>query len=46
MNEIIQNILAFTTGIAAVVFLMRKFFWKPKKTSSKTSCGTEDCGCH
>tara|TARA_B100000378_G_C17870168_1_gene351776 strand:- start:437 stop:574 length:138 start_codon:yes stop_codon:yes gene_type:complete len=45
MNTIIQNSLVFTALLIAVGFLVRKFIWKPKKTSSK-SCGTDDCGCH
>ncbi|MDG4715088.1 FeoB-associated Cys-rich membrane protein [Winogradskyella sp. YYF002] len=44
MNVIIQNILAFSTLILALGFLVRKFIWTPKKASSK-SCGSDACGC-
>jgi len=44
MNTIIQNILVFTAVILAVVFLVKKFFFKTPKT--KKACGTDDCGCH
>lgn len=45
MNTFIQNILVFTALAIAVVFLVRKFLWKSKK--SKKSCGGNDnCGCH
>ncbi|WP_323787332.1 FeoB-associated Cys-rich membrane protein [Psychroserpens sp.] len=45
MNTIIQNILVFTTLGLALLFLVRKFIWKPKKALSK-ACGTDDgCGC-
>jgi hypothetical protein len=37
----LQEILAFTALAVAVVFLVRKFFWKKKK---KGGCDT-DCGC-
>jgi len=46
MNTIIQNILVFSTLGLALVFLVRKFVWKPKKVSGK-SCGSDEgCGCH
>ncbi|WP_082048606.1 FeoB-associated Cys-rich membrane protein [Neotamlana nanhaiensis] len=44
MNSIIQNMLVTITVAFAVVFLVRKFFWKPKKKDSK-SCGNQNCGC-
>ncbi|NRB82995.1 MAG: FeoB-associated Cys-rich membrane protein [Winogradskyella sp.] len=45
MNTIIQNILVFSTLALAVIFLVRKFIWKPKKATK--SCGAnDDCGCH
>ncbi|WP_372755918.1 FeoB-associated Cys-rich membrane protein [Mariniflexile sp.] len=45
MNTIIQNILVIAAIILAVLFLVRKFFWK--KPNSKKSCGGDDgCGCH
>jgi len=45
MNPFIQNVLAITALIIALVFLIAKFFWK--KSSSKKSCGGDDgCGCH
>jgi len=40
----IQDILAFSTLILALVFLVRTFIWKPKKSKSK-SCGKDGCGC-
>jgi hypothetical protein len=43
MNTIIQNIFVFTAVLAAVSFLIKKFFWKKK---AKKACGTDDCGCH
>jgi len=46
MNTIIQNILVFTALGAAVMFLVRKFFWKKRVKANNTSCGTDDCGCH
>ena len=46
MNTIIQNILVFSALAIALLFLVRKFIWKPKKKSSK-ACGNDDgCGCH
>ena len=45
MNTIIQNILVFTAIGLALIFLVKKFFWK--KASTKKSCGSDDgCGCH
>ncbi|MBJ6368242.1 FeoB-associated Cys-rich membrane protein [Snuella sedimenti] len=45
MNTIIQNILVFTALTLAIVFLVKKFFWK--KPAPKKSCGGNDgCGCH
>ncbi|MBF8148906.1 FeoB-associated Cys-rich membrane protein [Winogradskyella sp. F6397] len=46
MNTIIQNILVFTALALAVLFLIRKFFWSPKKKSSKACGGDDGCGCH
>ena len=44
MNVIIQNILVFTALALALVFIVRKYIWKPKTTKA---CGTDDnCGCH
>jgi hypothetical protein len=45
MNTIIQNILVFSALALALVFLVRKFIWTPKKSNSK-ACGEDDCGCH
>jgi plastocyanin domain-containing protein len=42
MNSIIQNILAFTLVGIAVVFLIKKFFWK--KPKPKKACGNDGCG--
>jgi large-conductance mechanosensitive channel len=41
----IQEILAFLILGAAVVFLIRKYFWKKKK-SDKNCGGNDDCGCN
>jgi flagellar biogenesis protein FliO len=38
-----QEILAFITLVIAVAFLVKKFFFKKKKTDK--NCG-EDCNCH
>lgn len=44
MNTIIQNILVFTAIGFAVLFLVKKFFWK--KSVSKKACGGDGgCGC-
>jgi hypothetical protein len=46
MNSLVQNILVFSALAFALVFLIRKFIWSPKKESKK-ACGTDDgCGCH
>ena len=45
MNDSIQNILVFITLGLALMFLVRKFIWKPKKKASK-ACGNDGCGCH
>jgi len=45
MNTIVQNILVFAAVTTALVFLFRKFIWKPKKKVSK-ACGNDECGCH
>ncbi|TRX23646.1 FeoB-associated Cys-rich membrane protein [Flavobacterium franklandianum] len=37
-----QEILTYVTLVIAVVFLVRKFFFKKKKTDK--NCG-EDCNC-
>lgn len=39
-----QEIFAFVALGLAVVFLLKKFFFKKKKTDK--SCGKDDCGCH
>lgn len=46
MNTILQNILVFTALALALVFLVKKFVWKPKKASSKSCGGDDSCGCH
>lgn len=38
----IQDIIAYTLVLAAVAFLVKKFFFKKKKAGN---CG-DDCGCH
>ena len=45
MDVLIQNILAFTTLGLAMLFLVFKFVWKPKKSNSK-DCSSDNCGCH
>jgi hypothetical protein len=41
----IQEILAFTALGIAIAFLIKKFFYKKKK--SNKNCGSgDDCGCH
>ncbi|MFI1744878.1 FeoB-associated Cys-rich membrane protein [Thalassobellus sediminis] len=45
MNIIIQNILVFFTLGIALLFLIKKYFWK--KPTPKKACGGDDgCGCH
>jgi len=44
MNDILQNILVYTSVAAAVAFLVKKFFWK--KSKPKKACGNDGCGCH
>jgi hypothetical protein len=39
----IQEIVAFIVLGIAVVFLIKKFFFKKKK--SDKDCGSNDCGC-
>jgi len=46
MNTIIQNILVFASLGFAILFLVRKFFWKKPVKTHDGSCGTDDCGCH
>jgi len=43
----IQEILAYSTLAVAVLFLLKKFFWKKTAKAKKNSksCG-DDCGCH
>ncbi|WP_290701184.1 FeoB-associated Cys-rich membrane protein [Lacinutrix sp.] len=43
MSTILQNIVVFIILGFAVLFLVKKSFWKKK---SKKSCGTDDCGCN
>ena len=40
----LQEILAYVTLGIAVAFLIRKFFFKKKK--SDKNCGSDDCGCN
>jgi F0F1-type ATP synthase membrane subunit b/b' len=45
MNELLQNILAFTALFIALLFLVKKFFWK--KSKLKKGIGKHDCdNCH
>jgi hypothetical protein len=39
----VQEIIAFITLGIAIAFLIKKFFFKKKKSKN---CGTDDCGCH
>ncbi|AWI25025.1 FeoB-associated Cys-rich membrane protein [Flavobacterium pallidum] len=39
----IQEILAFSTLALALAFLVRKFFFKKKKSAK--NCGSDSCGC-
>ncbi|MCH8127480.1 FeoB-associated Cys-rich membrane protein [candidate division KSB1 bacterium] len=45
MNSTLQTIFVIITVSFAVLFLVKKFLWKPKKSGSN-SCGEDDCGCH
>ncbi|WP_460220532.1 FeoB-associated Cys-rich membrane protein [Psychroserpens sp. MEBiC05023] len=46
MNNIIQNILAFTSVALAVWFLLYKFgVLSKKKAKSIKACGNDGCGC-
>ncbi|PZD77456.1 FeoB-associated Cys-rich membrane protein [Mesonia sp. K7] len=42
----VQEILVILTFLAAVFYIVQKFFWK--KPASKKVCGSENtnCGCH
>lgn len=40
----LQEILAYITLGIAIAFLVRKFFFKKKK--SDKNCGSDDCGCN
>ncbi|WP_370635452.1 FeoB-associated Cys-rich membrane protein [Flavobacterium sp. ENC] len=42
IKTMIQEIIAFAILAFAVVFLIKKFFWKSKK---KKDCGDGNCGC-
>ena len=42
--ENIQEILVYITVLIAVGFLVKKYFFKNKKTTK--SCGEDDCGGH
>jgi hypothetical protein len=45
MNTLIQNILVFSALALALVFLLKKFFFKSSK--AKKDCdGGDNCGCH
>lgn len=46
MNTILQNILVFAALGLALMFLVKKFIWKPKKAPAKSCGGDDDCGCH
>ena len=38
-----QEIAVVLSVLFAIVFLIKKFFWKKK---SEKNCGDDDCGCH
>lgn len=45
MNDLLQDILAFTALFMAVGFLVKKFFWK--KSKLKNGIKAHDCdNCH
>ena len=44
MTELTQNIIILIIGVIAIVFLVRKYIWSPKKKNSR-SCGNDGCGC-
>lgn len=44
MNDLIQNILIFSALGLALLFLVRKYVWKPRKKTAK-ACGQDECGC-
>ncbi|WP_405574855.1 FeoB-associated Cys-rich membrane protein [Winogradskyella sp. Asnod2-B02-A] len=46
MNTIIQNILVFSAVGLALLFLVSKYIWSPKKKSTKACGGDDGCGCH
>ncbi len=39
-----QEIIAFVILGLAVIYLIKKYFWKKKK--SDKNCGNGDCGCN
>jgi len=45
MTNTLQTILVIIVVGFAIGFLVKKFFWKPKKHSND-SCSNNDCGCH
>jgi large-conductance mechanosensitive channel len=40
----IQEIIAFVILGLAIIYLIKKYFWKKKK--SDKNCGNGDCGCN
>jgi len=42
--ENFQQILVYLVVLLAVRFLIKKYFFKNKKSSK--NCGKDDCGCH
>ena len=45
LNTLIQNILATSTLVIALAFMISKFIWKPSKKTKK-NCSESSCGCH
>ena len=41
----IQEILAYSALVFAIIFLAKKFFFK-SKNKNKRDCGSGDCACH
>jgi len=41
----LQEIIAFLILLVAIGYLVKKFFWTPKK-KSKNCATNEDCACH
>ncbi|SHG42801.1 hypothetical protein SAMN05444396_11216 [Flavobacterium segetis] len=40
----VQEVIAYILLGVSLAFLVKKFFFKKKKSGK--DCGTDDCGCH